>query len=30
LGLMLAVIAANIFADRARDLLDPRGDITRL
>jgi peptide/nickel transport system permease protein len=29
-GLMLAVVAANIFADRARDVLDPRGDITRL
>jgi peptide/nickel transport system permease protein len=29
LGLMLAVVAANIFADRARDILDPRGDVAR-
>ncbi|MBM3676538.1 MAG: ABC transporter permease [Actinobacteria bacterium] len=27
LGLLAAVTAANVFADRARDLLDPRGEI---
>jgi peptide/nickel transport system permease protein len=30
LGLLAAIVAANLFADRARDILDPRGDLARL
>lgn len=30
LGVLMAVVAANILADRARDLLDPHGEIPQL
>ena len=30
LGLLAAVVAANIYADRARDILDPRGEFARV
>jgi peptide/nickel transport system permease protein len=30
LGLLLAVVAANVLADRARDILDPRREFARL
>jgi peptide/nickel transport system permease protein len=30
LGVLVAVVAANILADRARDILDPRGDVSRV
>jgi peptide/nickel transport system permease protein len=30
LGVLIAVMAANVIADRARDILDPRGDYARV
>ncbi len=30
LGVLFAVVAANILADRARDILDPRGELSRV
>jgi peptide/nickel transport system permease protein len=30
LGVLIVVVAANVIADRARDILDPRGDYARV